>query len=216
MIYDLTFFFFINIIGLNMIFGIIIDTFGELRDIENEKQNTLRRTCLVCGMSKTQFESLGVSFIYHTRLQHNIEDYVAYLIRLLINKDDLYHDLDYYIYENFANQNVSWLPNQGTIFIRSLQRLLEDDQDRRLAEQERTIIDKVAVVVDKVAYLRESLEGILKRVEEFTKGAGGTPGHAGARSEPRKFHFKIGAEPPKQKVIPESDSQNMSMNMDEL
>lgn len=35
--YDLTFYLFINVLWLNIIFGIIVDSFAELRDEKKEK-----------------------------------------------------------------------------------------------------------------------------------------------------------------------------------
>jgi hypothetical protein len=48
-VYDLLFFFLVIIITLNLIFGVIIDTFGDLRQEKQEKDYTLRNTCFICG-----------------------------------------------------------------------------------------------------------------------------------------------------------------------
>ena len=48
-VYDLLFFFIVIIITLNLIFGVIIDTFGDLRQEKQEKDYTLRNTCFICG-----------------------------------------------------------------------------------------------------------------------------------------------------------------------
>lgn len=50
-VYDLLFFFIVIIITLNLIFGVIIDTFGDLRQEKQEKDYTLRNTCFICGKS---------------------------------------------------------------------------------------------------------------------------------------------------------------------
>ena len=50
-------------------------------------------------------------------MQHNMEDYVAYLIRLGINVANLNHDVDYYIWERYKSLNVSWFPNGSTYYI---------------------------------------------------------------------------------------------------
>ena len=39
-LFDITFFIFITVIALNIIFGIIIDTFSQLRDSQNERRRT--------------------------------------------------------------------------------------------------------------------------------------------------------------------------------
>lgn len=49
-IYDLLFFFIVIIIVLNLIFGVIIDTFADLRSEKQKKEEILKTTCFVCGM----------------------------------------------------------------------------------------------------------------------------------------------------------------------
>ena len=118
-LFNLTFFFFINIIALNMLFGIIIDGFGKLRDKEFEMENALSRFCLVCSIQKTDLEAKGIDFFFHTNIQHNIEDYVAYMIRLHINSHNLQHDLDFVIWSKILRYNISWFPNLRTKFLQS-------------------------------------------------------------------------------------------------
>lgn len=48
-IYDLLFFFIVIIIVLNLIFGVIIDTFADLRSDKQQKDEILRNSCFVCG-----------------------------------------------------------------------------------------------------------------------------------------------------------------------
>lgn len=48
-IYDLLFFFIVIIIVLNLIFGVIIDTFADLRSEKQQKELILKNTCFVCG-----------------------------------------------------------------------------------------------------------------------------------------------------------------------
>ena len=49
-IYDLTFFLIvIVIIFQNLIFGVIIDTFADLRAEKNRKEEQLKNDCFICG-----------------------------------------------------------------------------------------------------------------------------------------------------------------------
>ena len=49
-IYDLTFFLIvIVIIFQNLIFGVIIDTFADLRAEKNKKEEQLKNECFICG-----------------------------------------------------------------------------------------------------------------------------------------------------------------------
>lgn len=58
-IYDLLFFFIVIIIILNLIFGVIIDTFADLRSEKQQKEEILRNTCFICGNCCTTFKSLS-------------------------------------------------------------------------------------------------------------------------------------------------------------
>uniref|UniRef100_A0A914EEX3 Uncharacterized protein n=1 Tax=Acrobeloides nanus TaxID=290746 RepID=A0A914EEX3_9BILA len=51
-IYDLSFFVMLIVIVLNLVFGVIIDTFGDLRTEKNEKEDVLKNNCFICGMER--------------------------------------------------------------------------------------------------------------------------------------------------------------------
>lgn len=51
-IYSILFFWFINIIFLNIIFGIIIDTFAELRDEKSRRDFDMKNNCYICNLDR--------------------------------------------------------------------------------------------------------------------------------------------------------------------
>ena len=48
-VYDMLFFFIVIIIVLNLIFGVIIDTFADLRSEKQNKEEILKNSCFICG-----------------------------------------------------------------------------------------------------------------------------------------------------------------------
>lgn len=52
-VYDLLFYFIVIIIVLNLIFGVIIDTFADLRSEKQKKEEILKTTCFICGALAT-------------------------------------------------------------------------------------------------------------------------------------------------------------------
>ena len=56
-VYDVAFFVFISVLLLNIIFGIIIDTFGNLREIQAEDLRLRRSFCFICGLPKEDFDT---------------------------------------------------------------------------------------------------------------------------------------------------------------
>ena len=51
-IYDMMFFFIVIIITLNLIFGVIIDNFADLRTEKQRNDEILRNTCFICGKQR--------------------------------------------------------------------------------------------------------------------------------------------------------------------
>lgn len=56
---DISFFFIVKMVFLNLIAGIIIDTFGELRDELNMRDKDSKTVCFICGLTKWQVEKKG-------------------------------------------------------------------------------------------------------------------------------------------------------------
>ena len=62
-IFHLAFYILISTIGLNIIFGIIVDTFSELRDTQWKARSDMKKSCFICSRKSYEFESMGeVSF----------------------------------------------------------------------------------------------------------------------------------------------------------
>lgn len=48
--YDLVFFFVVVVVVPNLILGIVIDTFADLRSEKQSKDEDLRKSCFICGL----------------------------------------------------------------------------------------------------------------------------------------------------------------------
>ncbi|ESN99323.1 hypothetical protein HELRODRAFT_162846 [Helobdella robusta] len=58
-LFHMSFFIFITTIGLNIIFGIIVDTFSELRNLKWTAERDMIDTCFICSRSSYDFEHHG-------------------------------------------------------------------------------------------------------------------------------------------------------------
>lgn len=57
---------------LNVIFGIIIDTFGQLRTDAASKRHNMENTCFICGVDRFTFDTQGGGFKRHITEDHNM------------------------------------------------------------------------------------------------------------------------------------------------
>ena len=108
--YDVTFFLLIVIIMIDMVFGIIIESFQELCNEDQKHENDKKSHCFICHVNRATVEKNRHNFNEHREKTHNLWNYVNYMISLKFA--DL-HDLNAinsYAREKMDNKNISWLP----------------------------------------------------------------------------------------------------------
>uniref|UniRef100_A0A670JW45 Ryanodine receptor 3 n=1 Tax=Podarcis muralis TaxID=64176 RepID=A0A670JW45_PODMU len=89
-VFDITFFFFVIVILLAIIQGLIIDAFGELRDQQEQVKEDMETKCFICGIGNEYFDTTPHGFEMHTLQEHNLANYLFFLM-YLINKDETEH-----------------------------------------------------------------------------------------------------------------------------
>ncbi|XP_053330601.1 ryanodine receptor 3 [Spea bombifrons] len=89
-VFDITFFFFVIVILLAIIQGLIIDAFGELRDQQEQVREDMETKCFICGIGNDYFDTTPHGFETHTLQEHNLANYLFFLM-YIINKDETEH-----------------------------------------------------------------------------------------------------------------------------
>ncbi|KAM9364976.1 ryanodine receptor 2 [Pholidichthys leucotaenia] len=89
-VFDITFFFFVIVILLAIIQGLIIDAFGELRDQQEQVKEDMETKCFICGIGSEYFDTVPHGFEIHTLQEHNLANYLFFFM-YLINKDETEH-----------------------------------------------------------------------------------------------------------------------------
>ncbi|KAL1493193.1 hypothetical protein ABEB36_011294 [Hypothenemus hampei] len=139
-VYDLLFFFVVIIIVLNLIFGVIIDTFADLRSEKQQKELILKNTCFICGLNRSAFDNKTVSFEEHIKNEHNMWHYLYFIVLIKVKDPTEFTGPESYVYTLVKALNLDWFPRlramslaavEGDgeqIELRSLQSLLEGTQ----------------------------------------------------------------------------------------
>lgn len=80
---DVSFFLLVKIILYNILFGVIIDTFAQLRNKKNVMEQDKRNMCFICNFERYIFdkETEG-GFNRHIDKDHNLWFYVYYIVHL--------------------------------------------------------------------------------------------------------------------------------------
>lgn len=98
MVYDLLFFFIVIIIVLNLIFGVIIDTFADLRSEKQQKELILKNTCFICGLNRSAFDNKTVSFEEHIKHEHNMWHYLYFIVLVRVKDPTEFTGPESYVY----------------------------------------------------------------------------------------------------------------------
>lgn len=117
LLFDMAFFIIVPIILLNVIFGIIIDTFAELRDERAAKIEDMMENCFICGKNKFTFEINRISWNKHIQMEHNAYSYLAFLV--YINSKELKdcNGAEKYVKEMIEKKEVSFFPSTSLSLI---------------------------------------------------------------------------------------------------
>ncbi|KAG5678613.1 hypothetical protein PVAND_008274 [Polypedilum vanderplanki] len=148
-LYDLLFFFIIIIIVLNLIFGVIIDTFADLRTEKQQKEEILKNTCFICGLHRSVFCNKTISFENHIENEHNMWHYFNFIIHLKTKDSTELTGPESYVSQMIKSKNLNWFPKQRTS---SLNREEENkgenidfQQSKRLLEDIQTMFNNLSM-----------------------------------------------------------------------
>ncbi|PAA74143.1 hypothetical protein BOX15_Mlig001931g6 [Macrostomum lignano] len=114
-LYDLCFYFIVIIIVLNLIFGVIIDTFADLRQEKQEKEEILRNSCFICGLNRSSFENREVSFEQHVQRDHNLWHYLYFVILVRVKDHTEFTGPESYVSQMMRARNLDWFPRMRTL-----------------------------------------------------------------------------------------------------
>ena len=118
-IYDLLFFFVVIIIILNLIFGVIIDTFADLRSEKQQKEEILRNTCFICGLDRSAFDNKTTSFEDHIRYEHNMWHYLYFMVLTKVKNPTEFTGPESYVASMIAGRNLEWFPRMRAMSLDS-------------------------------------------------------------------------------------------------
>uniref|UniRef100_A0A915JZJ7 Uncharacterized protein n=1 Tax=Romanomermis culicivorax TaxID=13658 RepID=A0A915JZJ7_ROMCU len=114
-LYDLSFFFILIVIVLNLIFGVIIDTFADLRNEKQNKDDVLRNSCFICGLERSQFDNKTVSYDFHIKNEHNMWHYLYFYVLLRVKKSTEFTGPESFVKNMISEGNLEWFPRMQAI-----------------------------------------------------------------------------------------------------
>lgn len=156
-IYDMLFFFIVIIIILNLIFGVIIDTFADLRSEKQQKEEILKNSCFICGLERASFDNKSVSFEEHIRCEHNMWHYLYFIVLVKVKDPTEFTGPESYVAAMIGDRNLEWFPRMRAMSLASNETDSEQNETRTLINQLNNTQQLVYTLSQQLAELRDQM-----------------------------------------------------------
>ncbi|EGR30673.1 MIR domain protein [Ichthyophthirius multifiliis] len=101
------------IIMVQIVAGIIVEAFEELRENEQTKNRDISDKCFICDNLKTDFnrkQDTKGGFVEHIKLNHYMWNYIKFIAYIQWKQPTEYTGIESYIFEKWQNNDLSWFP----------------------------------------------------------------------------------------------------------
>ncbi|KAJ1400838.1 hypothetical protein B484DRAFT_241022 [Ochromonadaceae sp. CCMP2298] len=182
--YDLLFFVCILLV-LNILKGITIDTFVELRKELEERLEDTTEKCFICGIDKNTFNRTldRDAFEQHTKVDQNLWAYIYFIIYIWEQDKDDDDGLESFVRNCIENDDLFWFPMRKAIRLAEHQE--KGDVHSLKYRFRRDLVGTESAVGSKMSSFKDQLSRTIGRVEksiEYEPEAG-----TKARSRPRSI-----------------------------
>ena len=129
LVYDNLFNILLLILLLNIIFGITIDTFAELRSEKEQQQEDQTNTCTICSIERNEFDrNSKITFKHHIKQEHNMWNYIYFILYLVNKQPTEYTGVESYVADLVEKESVQFFPlRQAMSLPNSTQTNLDSD-----------------------------------------------------------------------------------------
>jgi len=110
--YDWFFFFSVQLIMLNVVNAIIVDSFQSFREEKTTQEKKMNDNCYICNLPRIEFEMHGFNFQKHIEQEHNIKSYLKLLIKITEENEFNLNLVQSFIKNSLAVGQVEFFPDQ--------------------------------------------------------------------------------------------------------
>ncbi|KAI6654157.1 Inositol 1,4,5-trisphosphate receptor 1 isoform [Oopsacas minuta] len=155
-IYDMAFFFLIIVITLNLILGVIVDTFANLRSIQSEQEDILNNSCFICGLKRSNFDKKAVKFEAHISKEHNVWHYLQFRAYLKEKSHTEYTGPESYVQNQIDQESTEWFPWLRAMSLRKTED--ENEVEQTEFQEIKKVLGQLAIKLDEVSDRCSGLE----------------------------------------------------------
>jgi len=96
-----------------VVFGIILESFAELRENREKTEDRVKNRCFICDIERSRFDQKaneGITFNNHIKKEHNMWNYLFFMIHLYHKPKTEYTGSEQYVSNSVEEQDISFFP----------------------------------------------------------------------------------------------------------
>ena len=107
---DFIFYIIVGLLLLNILNGVIVTTFSQIREESSKKEEDQKNRCFICNINRIEFQKNKIDFTEHQKFEHNTNNYIKFFIFLWhINEKDMDADQSF-INECIKERDIKFFP----------------------------------------------------------------------------------------------------------
>ncbi|CUE79976.1 transmembrane protein, putative [Bodo saltans] len=164
-VFRLMFFIIVVIIFLNIVFGIIVDSFAQLREDREFVEMDQVSKCFICGVEQNEFDRVAPGgFDHHIRTEHNMWHYLFFLHYIKKKDKANLSGQESHVWKKVKAKEPSFFPI-GRAMMLQTELIEQDAEETKKLELYRgvmeSIVSKYSIDVEmKIEGFGERLEGV--------------------------------------------------------
>jgi hypothetical protein len=188
---DITFFFVVNVGMLNLVGGVIITTFGQLRENKMRRTEDTLNVCFICSIDKQVFDRASDEpdgFQTHIKVDHNMWNYLYYIFLLWEQDRDDDDGLEQFVRRAIDANEIIWFPTNKAIRLNQAatkEESLINDIKGKVSKTKTNIAGKLDRFQTDINIILEQLNQTLKQDHTAATGGGG----GGTAGNPPQFQL---------------------------
>jgi hypothetical protein len=121
-VFDSMFFVWVGIVLMNLITGLMVDTFSRIREEKQRSAQILKNDCFVCGTLRSTYENYALSpsapsFGDHLAEDHNLWTYVYYIAYLKTKDPTEDSGIESYVRNQLKHEYLEWIPTRTSFVL---------------------------------------------------------------------------------------------------
>lgn len=160
-VFQFMFFIIINIVLLNIVFGIIVDSFGALREEKLHSAEDGANICFLCGFDRAKFDREGKGFKKHREHDHNVWHYMGYIFHILGKERHALDGMDLQVERCLTDRNAA----RALAFFPVTRAMVFEQQAKGADVEKAGQEESTKLAMAKMEAIEAKMDAILEKIE---------------------------------------------------